>query len=47
MIRVLVGPPSENDLVLIVAWPLGALQAGGLHPVLAIAGAQGSAKTVL
>jgi hypothetical protein len=33
--------------VLVVAWLLGALRAGGPYPVLAIAGEQGSAKTVL
>jgi len=38
---------SESDFVLIVAWLLGALRAGGPFPVLAIAGEQGSAKTVL
>ena len=38
---------SETDFVLIVAWLLGALRAGGPYPVLAIAGEQGSAKTVL
>ena len=38
---------SEDDFVLVVAWLLGALQAGGPYPVLAIAGEQGSAKTVL
>jgi hypothetical protein len=38
---------SEHDFVLIVAWLLGALRAGGPYPVLAIAGEQGSAKTVL
>jgi hypothetical protein len=38
---------SENDFVLVVAWLLGALRAGGPFPVLAIAGEQGSAKTVL
>jgi hypothetical protein len=37
----------ENDFVLVVAWLLGALRAGGPYPVLAIAGEQGSAKTVL
>jgi len=37
----------ENDFVLILAWLLGALRAGGPYPVLAIAGEQGSAKTVL
>jgi hypothetical protein len=38
---------SEDDFVLGVAWLLGALRAGGPYPVLAIAGEQGSAKTVL
>jgi hypothetical protein len=38
---------SENDFVLVVAWLLAALRAGGPYPVLAIAGEQGSAKTVL
>jgi hypothetical protein len=38
---------SENDFVLVVAWLLGALRAGGPYPVLAVAGEQGSAKTVL
>jgi hypothetical protein len=38
---------SENDFVLVVAWLLGALRVGGPYPVLAIAGEQGSAKTVL
>jgi hypothetical protein len=38
---------SDNDFVLVVAWLFGALRAGGPHPVLAIAGEQGSAKTVL
>src|SRR6476620_5041846 len=38
---------SENDFVLVVAWLLRALRAGGPYPVLAIAGEQGSAKTVL
>jgi hypothetical protein len=38
---------NENDFVLLVAWLLGALRAGGPYPVLAIAGEQGSAKTVL
>jgi hypothetical protein len=38
---------SDNDFVLVVAWLLGALRAGGPYPVLAIAGEQGSAKTVL
>jgi hypothetical protein len=34
---------SENDFVLVVAWLLGALHAGGPYPVLAIAGEQGLA----
>jgi hypothetical protein len=38
---------SENDFMLVVAWLLGALRAGGPYPVLAIAGEQGSAKTLL
>jgi hypothetical protein len=38
---------SDNDFMLVVAWLLGALRAGGAYPVLAIAGEQGSAKTVL
>jgi hypothetical protein len=38
---------SEDDFVLVVAWLSGALRAGGPYPVLAIAGEQGSAKTVL
>jgi hypothetical protein len=38
---------SDNDFVLLVAWLLGALRAGGPYPVLAVAGEQGSAKTVL
>jgi ABC-type antimicrobial peptide transport system ATPase subunit len=38
---------SENDFVLVVAWLLGTLRAGGPYPVLAMAGEQGSAKTVL
>jgi hypothetical protein len=38
---------SENDFVLVVAWLLAALRAGGPYLVLAIAGEQGSAKTVL
>jgi hypothetical protein len=38
---------SDNNFVLVVAWLLGALRAGGPYPVLAIAGEQGSAKTVL
>jgi hypothetical protein len=39
--------PSRNDFVLIVAWLLAALRAGGPYPLLAISGEQGSAKTVL
>jgi hypothetical protein len=38
---------SDYDFALVVAWLLGALRAGGPYPVLAIAGEQGSAKTVL
>jgi hypothetical protein len=38
---------SDSDFVLVVAWLLGALRAGGPYPVLALAGEQGSAKTVL
>jgi hypothetical protein len=38
---------SDNKFVLVVAWLLGALRPGGPYPVLAIAGEQGSAKTVL
>jgi hypothetical protein len=43
----LVNLASDNDFVLVVAWLLGALRGGGPYPVLAIAGEQGSAKTVL
>jgi hypothetical protein len=39
--------PSRNDFLLIVAWLLATLRAGGPYPVLAISGEQGSAKTVL
>src|SRR5215471_2993416 len=39
--------PSRNDFVLVVAWLLATLRAGGPYPVLAISGEQGSAKTVL
>jgi hypothetical protein len=38
---------SRNDFVLLVAWLLATLRAGGPYPVLAISGEQGSAKTVL
>ena len=38
---------TDNDFVLVVAWLLGALRAGGPYPLLAMAGEQGSAKTVL
>jgi hypothetical protein len=38
---------SANDFVLVVAWLLAALRAVGPYPILAIAGEQGSAKTVL
>jgi len=37
----------SNDFVLVVAWLLATLRAGGPYPVLAISGEQGSAKTVL
>jgi hypothetical protein len=39
--------PSRNDFVLVVAWLLATLRAGGPYPALAISGKQGSAKTVL
>jgi hypothetical protein len=39
--------PTRDDRVLVVSWLLGALQHCGPFPVLAIAGEQGSAKTVL
>ncbi len=39
--------PDHDDFVLVVAWLLGALRAGGPFPLLAISGEQGSAKTVL
>jgi hypothetical protein len=38
---------SREDLVLVASWLLGALQHLGPFPLLAIAGEQGSAKTVL
>jgi hypothetical protein len=38
---------SRENLVLVVSWLLGALQHPGPFPLLAIAGEQGSAKTVL
>src|SRR5262245_44212547 len=38
---------GRNDFVLVVAWLLATLRAGGPYPVLAISGEQGSAKTVL
>jgi hypothetical protein len=38
---------NRNDLVLVVAWLLAALRAGGPYPLLAISGEQGSTKTVL
>jgi hypothetical protein len=37
----------SNDFVLVVAWLLATLRAGGPYPILAISGEQGSAKTVL
>jgi hypothetical protein len=39
--------PDRDDQVLVVSWLLGALQHPGPFPVLAIAGEQGSAKSVL
>jgi hypothetical protein len=39
--------PARDDQVLVVSWLLGALQHCGPFPLLAIAGEQGSAKTVL
>jgi hypothetical protein len=39
--------PTRNDCVLVVAWLLATLRARGPYPLLAIAGEQGSAKTVL
>jgi hypothetical protein len=39
--------PAGDDQVLVVSWLLGALQHCGPFPLLAIAGEQGSAKTVL
>src|SRR2546426_362692 len=39
--------PERTDFVLVVAWLLATLRAGGPYPVLAISGEQGSAKTVL
>src|SRR5262245_60852252 len=39
--------PSRNDFILVVAWLLATLRAGGPYPVLAISGEHGSAKTVL
>jgi hypothetical protein len=38
---------NQNDFVLVVAWLLAALRAGGPYPLLAMSGEQGSAKTVL
>jgi hypothetical protein len=38
---------DHNDFVLVVAWLLGALRPDGPYPILAISGAQGSAKTML
>jgi len=39
--------PSANDFALTVAWLLAALRPSGPYPLLAVAGEQGSAKTVL
>jgi hypothetical protein len=38
---------DRNDFVLVVAWLLAALRAGGPYPLFALSGEQGSAKTVL
>ena len=46
-LRRFVNLPDPDDFVLVVAWLLGALRAGGPFPLLAISGEQGSAKTVL
>lgn len=39
--------PGRDDFVLVVAWLVGVLRAGGPYPLLAVSGEQGSAKTVL
>jgi hypothetical protein len=39
--------PGRSDFVLVVAWLLATLRAGGPYPLLAISGEQGSAKSVL
>jgi hypothetical protein len=39
--------PGQDQFVLVVSWLMGALRAGGPYPLLAVAGEQGSAKTVL
>src|SRR6516225_6352637 len=39
--------PARDDQVLVVSWLLGALQHAGPFPLLAVAGEQGSTKTVL
>jgi hypothetical protein len=46
-LRRFVNLSNHDDFVLVVAWLLGALRAGGPFPLLAISGEQGSAKTVL
>jgi hypothetical protein len=38
---------NRDDFVLVVSWLLAALRPGGPYPLLAVAGEQGSAKTVL
>jgi hypothetical protein len=43
----LINIQSREDFVLVVSWLLGALHHPGPFPLLAIAGEQGSAKTVL
>jgi hypothetical protein len=42
----LLNVPHRSDFVLVVAWLLAALRSGGPHPLLAVTGEQGSAKTV-
>jgi hypothetical protein len=39
--------PGSDEFILILAWLLAALRPSGPYPLLAIAGEQGSAKTVL
>jgi hypothetical protein len=46
-LRSLLNIPSQNEFILVVAWLLATLRSSGPYPVLAVAGEQGSAKTVL